>query len=407
MGLLDWGADPDPEDDDDEPDRTIDFFRVLFQPSDAPGWRIVEGFEELESPISEDDFKFSEDPLDDGKYRLAGIDTNGRITKPPEDVGWQINNKSTGGHRDRNKASGASSDDVQALRRQIRTLEQRLESGTGDPGAQMERIRATLLEAAASNPAFMDRYGEKVYDWVLDVDHGKDAEGPSYEQWKDSPFSAIAYDFSQTMMHDPSKMRQLGENMGGGMGAFLDGIASSAIEAPSEPTEAAQESQQGAPGRMAGVQGGPTTLGDLGESEASEADSLTDELTGALMDRRRAEDAQREAAEAAVEAGAVQDDAADAVQDDAVQDDDDGLGLDPDRCQHIKADNKQCGNEPVEGSDYCWVEGHGPPTDDAGGAADRADASIETNGTTDDDVEDAPATAPDGEPSEQEVADAL
>lgn len=44
---------------------------------------------------------------------------------------------------------------------------------------------------------------------------------------------------------------------------------------------------------------------------------------------------------------------------------DESIDLDPDQCQYVIPETgEQCGNSPVEHSDYCWLESHEEPDDD-------------------------------------------
>lgn len=393
-----------------------DYYRVARSQSGKTrgGWVTVEGWDELEEVPSKDEFELNVGDLEPGRYRAFGV-IDGSIRSLPSEKEWIIEIEGDPEKSDEPEPDPQEKKIERRLSQLDRKVDQALEggrSGRMDPNEVLDELRANLLVSAVSNERFMARYGEKMMDWALEMDSTESGgdDGPGYDEWKDNPFAAISHDVFKTMMDEPHKMRELGENVGGGAGAFLDGLADGAQDSDVIGTaEEAEETEQES--RLDRIDTGPASLDDLGASQGEESAAAGDEIVENVRQLREAREAtdepvtatddddgqmtldEQEAQETPEEATLSEVRASPEV---AEKIEGDGDGLDPDRCQFVTADGTQCGNPPQEESEYCWVEGHGP---------DESAEAVESDDGTDEE----PAAEPpaDDEPSEEEVANAL
>lgn len=446
MGFLDSlpgrssdSSDPDDEDEEEEERRLVEYEICESGPDDSGGWSPIEGYGSLSFPMDEEEFRYNEEPLQPGaKYKIFGKDQNGRRMKPPEEEDWMfiVKNDATGssGNQSAGGDTAELKSEVRELRREMRQLAAEGHDQGHDPEQILDTLRANLLASAVSNEAFMSQYGEKMMDWALQVDTSESDNGPDYDDFSESPFAAIAYDMSQTMMHEPHKMRAMGENFGGGLGAFFDGVATGAGEPITSETDG-----DDAPDRDREIDGGPTSLDELAGATGNESEQVAEEMSELLQEHREAtsdetDESSPETDAADVEgqtqlddtttldgmsAGQTQaaegDPGQDAIAESEVRASPEVAeeitsdepappgetaagGLDPELCQHVKPGGEQCGNPPEDNSEYCWVEGHGPSDN-------NTDTPEETPSNDTGEEDDRPAG--DGEPSAEEVADAI
>lgn len=70
---------------DDEPDA----WAVRHRRPDSPGWRSVEGLDELDAPLEQKEFEWNHPDLEAGTYRLFALD-GGQLRRPPAEVAWTV-----------------------------------------------------------------------------------------------------------------------------------------------------------------------------------------------------------------------------------------------------------------------------------------------------------------------------
>jgi len=376
-------------------------------------WVPVGGWKKLDEPPEKDEFELNTEELEPGIYKPYGV-IDGMNRKLPTELRWTVKIKENDDEDEAAAASG-SQRELKQLRQEVRQLANQGQEQNEDPEDMMKAIRAKLMASAVSNEQFMARHGDQVFSWVFEeADANGDGEGPGYEEWKESPYAAIAYDLSNTAMNEPHKLRELGENLGGGAGSFLDGFAEGAADHEAVGAQPEDESEEDNDSPATEIDSGPTTLDDLGAAVDNEADELATELNETMQQASEPaetaespsadmEDAQATIDETPDQAGAVPEEAtmsevsaSPEVAEKIEERDDDGL--DPDRCQHVKPNGEQCGNPQEEGSKSCWIEDHGPADPDADHAPDP----------NEDTAAESPADpSNDDEPTEEEVANAL
>lgn len=414
-------------------EEEFDHYRVCRSSagSSQGAWVPVEGWTELDNPPEKDEFELNTGQLEPGRYKPYGV-ISGMNRQLPTELRWTVEVEPDGeeeeGEEEQNRAAQPESaglkNEIHSLKSEIREIKDEGHAAGHGPEEIMEDIRARLMMSAVSNEQFMQRHGDQVFDWVFEgAPGGDDDDGPGYEEWKDNPYAAIAFDMTQTAMKEPHKLNELGQNLGGGAGAFLDGFAEGAQEGPPTAEPDAEDGEEPTTG-LEDLDAGPASLDELAGSD-DEADDVAGEISDLLKQRREAEESDESApraeddAQATIEESAAQSDtaAADAAENEPPEGMDEaatspmraspeaadtmtgpeGNDLDPNRCQFVKDDGEQCGNPKEEGSNYCWVEDHQP---------DEPDESAADSSGPDEPDESAPPTG-DGTPSEEEVANVI
>lgn len=219
MGLIDkLTSDPDPDDDDSE---GPDCYRVVRMVSND-GWEPVSGYDDLDQPIDEQTFRYNEEPLEPGKYRLFAVDNNLNV-QPPDGEGWAIT------------VEDDTADEPDPEDERFRRLEQRLEQiaqddQTGnDPQELVEQQKASITLQLLQSPEFLRQHGDKIALSMFDLDGlpmggGGGGDGlPAYDQFSESPTSAALYSIFNTAMEDPGQFEQITESLGRGAGQAMSG----------------------------------------------------------------------------------------------------------------------------------------------------------------------------------------
>lgn len=394
MGFLDRFSktdDSDGEDDDtEEEERELQHYQICHGGEDG-GWTPIEGYKKLSFPMDEEEFRYNEEPLDPGRYTIFGVDQWGQRMKPDEDDKWRVKVQ-----EDKPDRSSGSDRQFQQLQAQIEELKEQQQQPGQTPDDQLDSIKANLLANAVQNPQFMNMYGEKVFDWALGFSDTDESGRPGYDEWKDNPFAAIAYDMSTTAMHEPHKMRKMGENLGGGLGAFIDGAAEGALEPPVTDEDSGEDVDETPESPMSTVEGGPGSLDDLEAAQEQNNEDLAKEIEQDIQNMRGSEEEPDSEGDSGpvthseVEAGP---EVADQVERD----------LDPERCQYVKDDGEQCQNPPTDDSDYCHVESHRDETEETEQLQESQDDEPNEESMT----EEITIESDDDEPSPEEVADGI
>lgn len=255
----------------------IDYWCVRRMPFDGNGgFRSLDEWDEMDEPIDRQTFEWNHPDPDPGRYRLFAVQDS-RYARPPEDVRWKWD---VGDPSDSTDRSAATSDEVDselaALREEVRDLKDSRHPPDADPEVIQARIRAKVMELALQNPHFMRVHGEKVALAAFDA-LSQQRTRPDYEEFEDAPIGATFYTLCRTMIEEPHKFRELGENLGAGVEGFFDGMAANTkADEGSTPDRSSQSPTDDATPngwRPRDVDSGPATLDDLtvqGETDINE-----------------------------------------------------------------------------------------------------------------------------------------
>jgi hypothetical protein len=253
MGLIDrfTGSDGDDSDGSEGPDH----YRIVHM-SDGGGWQPVDGYDDLDDPIDEQTFRYNEEPLTPGKYRLFAVENN-LNKQPPDGDGW-----ATTVEDDDPDEPDRENSEIDELRREIRQLAQQQQGGDAEQDIQelMEKQKAAVSLQLLQSEEFLRHHGDKIALSMFDVDGVGGAAGgddglPDYDVFSESPTSAALYSIFNTAVSDPAEFEQLTETLGSGVGSMMGGAVDG----------------------MAGGSDGGLPAGSVDDSSRSEQPTATDD----------------------------------------------------------------------------------------------------------------------------------
>lgn len=140
----------------------IDHYRVSHQ-RNGDGWTPVEGYDDLNEPITEQTFEYNEAPLDPGQYKLFAVKNN-LHTQLPDGEGWKLTVEDE---------TADEEESPEELLNELRELvaEQKAEQQQdNDIDHLIEKRKAVFGLQVLQDPAFIDEHGDKLALSVLDVD---------------------------------------------------------------------------------------------------------------------------------------------------------------------------------------------------------------------------------------------
>lgn len=320
--------------DDDDPDAP-DHYRVVHMPADqrGDGWQPVNGYDEMDTPITEQTFRYNEEPLDPGSYRLFAVQNN-LNQQPPDGEGWSIEIDP--------EPTTETTDEDSEMRRLERKIDRlQAEGADQDDGEEdiqdvLEQKKAALSLKLMEEPEFIRRHGDKLALSMFDVDSspsGSDEDTlPDYEQFDENPGKSALYSLLKQAADDPNQFSQIMESVGEGAGSLLGGAASGAIDPGNDPAvvEASQPDQdddtddttddQPTDDELDEIGGGPSNPDELigSQPDRPDDDQLAEQVAAAEKAQSEAADADPDAelAQPTNETAPAGDRAADAGQDD-------------------------------------------------------------------------------------------
>lgn len=292
FGDLFNNRDPHDDPDGDGPDH----YRIS-RKTEKGGWQPVEGFDNLKNPMDKDVFEYNAAPLEPGQYRLFAVKDH-LNTRPPDGVGWTLEIE------DDSRATRSPTDEkIDRLMSEISELK----NGNGhlDPTEAVEQQKAALQLQALQSPEFIQRHGDKLVMSMFGGDFdGGGREQPGFDDWNENPFGAALFSAVSTLQDEPAKIKDVGEALGGSIGAFLGGAADGvaprqeqpqprADDSGAEPDQEAAPVEDEQPQPRAGVNSGPSSPDDLAAAAAvppgadTDPADLSDTIAQGRMARRK------------------------------------------------------------------------------------------------------------------------
>ena len=102
----------------DTTDDHIDHYRISHQ-RNGSGWKPVDGYDDLDEPITKSTFEYTEAPLDPGQYKLFAVKNN-LHTQLPEGEGWKL------------IVEDDTADEPQPIVKEIRELREQIEESKAE-----------------------------------------------------------------------------------------------------------------------------------------------------------------------------------------------------------------------------------------------------------------------------------
>jgi hypothetical protein len=170
MSIRDWifgGGNTDSNHD------RIDHYRVSHQ-RNGNGWTPVEGYDNLDEPITRQTFEYTEAPLDPGQYKLFAVKNN-LHTQLPDGEEWKLTVEDE---------TADEEEPREELLHELQELvaEQKAEQQQNDDIEHLiEKRKAAVGLQVLQDPAFIQEHGDKLALSVLDVDPDIEAVGQEDE----------------------------------------------------------------------------------------------------------------------------------------------------------------------------------------------------------------------------------
>ena len=162
----------------------------------------------MQAPIFEEDFRYAQEPLEAGGYRIFQLDKHNRRHRAADGYRWKISIEEDGDN------SGFSN-----AKRELDRLEQKIDqlltegSQTDDvTDAKLveDQMQLKMQKALLQDEEFMARYGDKIGLAMFDIDQTIDDAELDFESWSESPLTATTYQ----IFNEPEKLEQAGSAFG-------------------------------------------------------------------------------------------------------------------------------------------------------------------------------------------------